>query len=99
MPAVPAPAKVLISGVNGYLGAWVTAKYLERGYSVRGTVRSIEKAGKHLYETFGKYGDKFELVEVKDITAKGAFDDAVKGIDVVVHTVRSFFFSAPFRRY
>ncbi|KZV71663.1 D-lactaldehyde dehydrogenase [Peniophora sp. CONT] len=93
MPAVPAPAKVLISGVNGYVGAWVAAKYLEHGYSVRGTVRSIEKAGKHLYDTFSKYGDKFELVEVKDITAKGAFDDAVKGVDIVAHTASPFHFN------
>ena len=89
MPAVPAPAKVLISGVNGYVGAWVAQKYLEHGYSVRGTVRSIEKAGGHLYDTFSKYGDRFELVEVKDITAKGAFDQAVQGVDIVAHTVCS----------
>ena len=87
MPAVPAPALVLISGINGYVGVWVATKYLEHGYSVRGTVRSIEKAGKHLYDLFSKYGDRFELVEVKDITSKGAFDEAVKGVDVVAHTV------------
>jgi nucleoside-diphosphate-sugar epimerase len=69
MPAVPAPAKVLVSGVNGYVGIWVARRYLEHGYSVRGTVRSIERAGKHLRETFASYGNKFELVEVVDITA------------------------------
>jgi hypothetical protein len=69
MPAVPAPAKVLVSGVNGYVGIWVARRYLEHGYSVRGTVRSIERAGKHLRDTFASYGDKFELVEVADITA------------------------------
>ncbi|VDB82935.1 unnamed protein product [Peniophora sp. CBMAI 1063] len=93
MPAVPAPAKVLISGVNGYVGAWVAEKFLEHGYSVRGTVRSIEKSGKHLYDLFSKYGDKFELVEVKDITARGAFDDAVRGVDIVAHTASPFHFN------
>ena len=88
MPAVSAPAKVLVSGVNGYVGAWVAQAFLSEGYSVRGTVRSIERSGQHLYKTFAKYGDKFELVEVKDIAAPGAFDEAVKGIDVVAHTVR-----------
>ncbi|VDB82643.1 unnamed protein product [Peniophora sp. CBMAI 1063] len=86
MPAVPAPAKVLVSGINGYIGAWVTELYLAEGYTVRGTVRSIERAGPYLRETFAKYGDKFELVEIVDITAPGAFDEAVKGIEVVVHT-------------
>jgi nucleoside-diphosphate-sugar epimerase len=69
MAPVSAPAKVLVSGVNGYLGAWTVLKYLEAGYSVRGTVRSISKSGAHLNNLFSKYGDKFELVEVKDITA------------------------------
>ena len=69
MSPVPAPAKVLVSGVNGYLGIWVVRKYLEAGYTVRGQVRSIAKAGKHLKDTFASYGDKFELVEVSDITA------------------------------
>ncbi|KZV61696.1 NAD(P)-binding protein [Peniophora sp. CONT] len=94
MPAVPSPAKVLVSGVNGYLGVWVARTYLEEGYSVRGTVRSIERAGKHLRDTFASYGDKFELVEVADITASGAFDDAVKGIDVVAHTASPFHYDA-----
>ena len=88
MPVVTAPARVLVSGVNGYLGIWVAEAYLSEGYTVRGTVRSVERAGQHLRKTFAKYGDKFELVEVEDITAPGAFDEAVKGIDVVAHTVR-----------
>ncbi|KZV61697.1 D-lactaldehyde dehydrogenase [Peniophora sp. CONT] len=90
MPAVPAPAKVLVSGVNGYVGIWVAETYLAGGYSVRGTVRSVAHAGKHLRDTFEKYGDKFELVEVADITAPGAFDEAVKSIDVVAHTASPF---------
>ena len=68
MPAVSAPAKVLVSGVNGYVGAWVAQAFLSEGYSVRGTVRSIERSGQHLYNTFEKYGDKFELAIVADIT-------------------------------
>ncbi|VDB82649.1 unnamed protein product [Peniophora sp. CBMAI 1063] len=90
MPAISAPAKVLVSGVNGYVGAWVAESYLAEGFTVRGTVRSIARAGQHLRETFAKYGDKFELVEVTDITARGAFDEAVRGIDAVAHTASPF---------
>ncbi|KAI0032260.1 NAD-P-binding protein [Vararia minispora EC-137] len=90
MPAVTAPAKALISGVNGYLGIWVARTFLEHGYIVRGTVRNVQKAGQHLKSTFAKYGDHFELVEVADITVSGAFDDAVKGVDVVIHTASPF---------
>lgn len=59
--------KVLVSGANGYIAVWLVRTLLEKGYAVRGTVRSAEK-GKHLKETFAKYGDKFEVVVVEDIT-------------------------------
>jgi nucleoside-diphosphate-sugar epimerase len=69
MSPVPAPAKVLVTGVNGYLGAWTAQKYLEAGYSVRGSLRSISKSGAHLRKIFAQYGEKFELVETADVTA------------------------------
>ncbi len=69
MPAITpnSNGKVLVSGANGYIAMWVVRTLLERGYSVRGTVRRAEK-GKHLYETFKSYGDKLEVVVVEDIT-------------------------------
>ena len=66
MPAVKAPAKVLVSGANGFIAVWVVNTLLEKGYAVRGTVRSFDK-GDHLKKLFGKYGDRFELVVVEDI--------------------------------
>ncbi|KAI0320496.1 hypothetical protein OF83DRAFT_1027405, partial [Amylostereum chailletii] len=94
MSPVPAPATVLISGINGYLGMWTVRKYLEAGYTVRGQVRSVAKSGKYIKDTFASYGDKLELVEVADITAPGAFDEAVKGVDLVVHTASPFHLNA-----
>lgn len=67
MPSLKAPAKVLVSGVNGFVAIWVVRALLESGYSVRGTVRSASK-GDHLKEIFKGYGDKLELVIVPDIT-------------------------------
>jgi nucleoside-diphosphate-sugar epimerase len=69
MPIVPAPAKVLVTGANGFIANWVVRVLLEQGYSVRGTVRTSEK-GKYLTEYFGKRGfgpDKLEMVVVNDI--------------------------------
>ena len=60
-------AKVLVTGANGYIAIWVVKTLLDQGYSVRGTVRSLEK-GKHLMSLFKDYGDKFEPVVVEDIT-------------------------------
>ena len=60
-------AKVLVTGANGYIAIWVVKTLLEQGYAVRGTVRSPEK-GNHLTSMFKKYGNKFELAIVEDIT-------------------------------
>lgn len=68
MPAVSQPAKVLVSGASGFIAIWVVRTLLERGFAVRGTVRSLKK-GEHLNKLFGeKYGDKFELAVVEDIS-------------------------------
>ncbi|KAL1741963.1 hypothetical protein HDZ31DRAFT_66409 [Schizophyllum fasciatum] len=93
MPAVSAPAKVLVSGANGYIAMWVVRTLLEAGYSVRGTVRSAAK-GAYLSNYFRAHGDKFELAIVDDITKEGAFDEAVKGVDAVEHTASPFHFKA-----
>ncbi|TFK38827.1 D-lactaldehyde dehydrogenase [Crucibulum laeve] len=84
MPTIQPGGKVLITGANGYLAMWVVHKHLDRGYAVRGTVRSNEK-GIQLAEHFKSYGDRFEIVIVEDITKEGAFDEAVKGVDAIQH--------------
>ena len=67
MPTTSSNDKVLVTGANGYIAVWLVQQLLDQGYSVRGTARS-ESKGKHLKETFSKYGDKFEFVVVDDIT-------------------------------
>jgi hypothetical protein len=93
MVATPSPAKVLVTGANGFLATWVVKKYLEAGYSVRGTVRSLSKSA-FLNDKFAHYGERFELVVVEDITKDGAFDEAVKGVDAIAHTASPFHFKA-----
>ena len=60
-------SKVLVTGANGFVAMWTVRTLLERGYSVRATVRSAKK-GEYLVRYFEKYGDKFELAIVSDIT-------------------------------
>ncbi|KAH7912524.1 hypothetical protein BJ138DRAFT_1112243 [Hygrophoropsis aurantiaca] len=87
MPALnssPANQKVLVSGANGFVAVWVVKSLLERGYSVRSTVRAEEK-GRHLKEIFASYGEKHEIMIVSDITERGAFDEAVTGVDAIQH--------------
>ncbi|KAH9057432.1 hypothetical protein EDB87DRAFT_1823648 [Lactarius vividus] len=93
MVAVSPPAKVLVTGVNGYLAVWIAKKYLEAGYFVRGTVRSLSKSG-FLKEQFAEYGERLELVVVEDITKDSAFDEAVKGVDAIANTASPFHYNA-----
>jgi len=67
MTVVAPGSKILVSGANGFIAAWLVRILLEQGYSVRGTVRSKEK-GTFLEDKFKSYGDKFELIVVEDIT-------------------------------
>jgi len=74
MPAIPSGSKVLVSGANGYIAMWVVQTLLERGYSVRGTVRSGSK-GKFMTKYFTRlgYGGKFEFVVVEDIVKVNSY--------------------------
>ena len=84
MPAVQAPATVLVTGesvknddrihvlivdlclgANGYIAIWIIKYLLERGFTVRGTVRSASK-GDYVKNLVGK---GFEYAVVPDVNA------------------------------
>ncbi|EJF56380.1 NAD(P)-binding protein [Dichomitus squalens LYAD-421 SS1] len=88
MPTIAAPEKILVTGANGYLGVWVSKLLLERGYLVRGVVRTKEKGNafvKIFEEKLPTHVKNIEYVLVPDISAEHAFDDAVKGVTGIVH--------------
>lgn len=84
--AIPAGSLVVVSGVNGFIASYAVDQLLLSGYRVRGTVRSRSKSA-WTHDLFkGKYGDgSFELAEVPDMGAPGAFDQVVKGASGFVH--------------
>lgn len=71
---------VLVTGANGFIASRTVEAFLLAGYNVRGTVRSVG-SGKEILEVLAEYvsAGRFELAVVPDITAEGAFDEAVKG--------------------
>lgn len=89
MTTVQPGGLILITGANGYIASIAVQQALERGFKVRGTVRSIEK-NKWMLKHFGP---NLELVEVPDLGAPNAFDEAVKGVDGVAHLASSVNFS------
>ncbi|KAL5531910.1 hypothetical protein ACEPAF_5473 [Sanghuangporus sanghuang] len=86
MPAISTPAKVLVTGANGFIAAWVVRTLLENGFSVRGTVREESKATflRNLLKDDVEKGT-LEFVVVPNMTTTGAFDNAVKGVNPIIH--------------
>lgn len=59
--------------------------FLNAGWTVRGTVRSMAKA-EHLLSRYPDHADKLSLVEVPDLVTGEGLDEAVKGVDAIAHT-------------
>jgi nucleoside-diphosphate-sugar epimerase len=67
----------LITGINGFIAGRTAEAFLKAGYAVRGTARKVSttQAVVAALEQLGQ----IEIVEISDITAPHAFDEAVKG--------------------
>ncbi|KAI0759547.1 NAD-P-binding protein [Trametes elegans] len=89
MPTTSPPATILVTGANGYLGLWIVRALLERGYLVRGTVRT-SAAAQTVLDTIQQrhpaHVKNIECILVPDITIVGAFNEAVRGVSGVIHT-------------
>ena len=78
---------VLLTGATGFVGFAVLRAALKQGYKIRAAVRSEEKAEtvrsnptlKDISE------DQLSFVVVPDILPEGAFDEAVKGVKLILH--------------
>lgn len=71
------------------MAAHVLNSFLSRGYTVRTTVRSQATAEK-VKETHKQYLDQLSFAIVPDVAAPGGHDEAVKGVDGVIHTASPF---------
>ena len=69
--------KIAVTGANGFIGAALTHKLCEKGYDVRGIVRSKERSLNR--------NSRLEIFAVGEINSDTNWGDALKGIDVVIH--------------
>lgn len=78
---------VLVTGASGFIAGSVVRLLQDRGYTVRGTVRSLRDQSRvgHLKELF----PDLQLYEA-DLLTEGTFDEAAKGADYVMHTASPF---------
>lgn len=83
MPALTSTdALILVTGASGFAACHIVRELIERGFRVRGTVRS-EGKGDYLKKMFG---DKFEYVIVKDVEEQDGHDEAVKDVECACST-------------
>lgn len=79
---------VLITGVTGHLGFRTLILALQAGYRVRAAVRSQSKANTILSNPVFKAlnrSSQLSFITVPDLTVTGAYDEAVKGVNHVIH--------------
>jgi nucleoside-diphosphate-sugar epimerase len=82
---------ILVTGASGYIATHIVKQLLEKGYRVRGTVRSLkdEKKVAPLRNLTDKVRFPIELVEA-DLLNEASWPKAVKGCTYVLHTASPF---------
>src|SRR5262245_4735411 len=79
-------ATVLVTGGTGFIAGWCIVELLQRGYTVRASVRSRSKEGavRAAIAPLTDAGGRLTFVEA-DLTADDGWDAAVAGCDYVLH--------------
>ncbi|KAL0380105.1 UNVERIFIED_CONTAM: Tetraketide alpha-pyrone reductase 1, partial [Sesamum angustifolium] len=84
---------VCVTGASGFIASWLVKLLLERGYTVKATVRNLNDPKKvaHLKALEGAE-ERLHLVQA-DLIEDGSFDSVVDGCEGVFHTASPVFFS------
>ncbi|MEG9862604.1 MAG: aldehyde reductase [Parvularculales bacterium] len=88
--------KVLVTGATGFVALHCVRQLLDKGYEVRGTVRS-QKRTAEVVEAMKKAGapaDNLEIVEA-DLLQDDGWDAAVAGCTYVLHVASPFIVEVP----
>ncbi|CAF1188559.1 unnamed protein product [Rotaria sordida] len=75
---------VLVTGANSFIGGWIIKYLLDKGYNVRGTVRSQAKESRVLDGIPNDQQCRVSFVYINDI-ATDSLDEAIQGIDGIIH--------------
>ncbi|MCB8981961.1 MAG: aldehyde reductase [Ardenticatenaceae bacterium] len=87
---------VLVTGASGFVGMHCILQLLEKGYRVKGTVRSLAKADhlRQILQQHSQHTDRLELVEA-DLMQDAGWAEAVSGCHYVLHVASPFPSSTP----
>lgn len=80
---------VLITGASGYIGGQTVSTFLANGYRVRLACRD-KSSCERTVSVFQGQAVNIDTVEVPDITAPHAFDEAVRNVGGVIHMASPF---------
>ncbi|XP_021910971.1 cinnamoyl-CoA reductase 1-like [Carica papaya] len=81
----PSGQTVCVTGAGGFIASWIVKLLLEKGYTVRGTVRNPDDPkNAHLRELEGAR-ERLTLCRV-DLLDFGSLKEAINGCDGVFHT-------------
>lgn len=91
MTVIDANKPILVTGASGYLGSWIVRMLLEKGHIVHATVRDPNKAASvaHLQNIAAASTGQLHLFKA-DLLDEGAFDVAMAGCELVMHTASPF---------
>ncbi|URD98483.1 NmrA-like family [Musa troglodytarum] len=84
---------VCVTGGSGYIASWLVKLLLQRGYTVRASVRDAAdpKKTEHLRALEGA-SERLHFFKA-NLLDEGSFDAVVKGCDGVFHTASPFYFA------
>jgi len=82
---------ILVTGGAGYIGSWIVKGLIEKGHTVRVSVRDKSKTEKyiHLLDLEKDYTGTVELWEA-NLTILNSFDTVAKGCDSIIHVASPF---------
>ncbi|KAK6925599.1 NAD-dependent epimerase/dehydratase [Dillenia turbinata] len=82
---------VCVTGASGYIASWIVKFLLQRGYTVKATVRDPEdpKKTEHLLSLEGAK-ERLHLFRA-NLLEEGSFDSVVEGCEGVFHTASPFY--------
>lgn len=91
MRVIDTAKPILVTGAGGYIASWIIEYLLEKGYRVRGTVRSLAANDRlaHLESMAKHYEGRLELFEA-DLLRHGSFQKAMDGCELIFHTASPF---------
>lgn len=82
---------VVVTGASGFIAKHVIAELLKRGYAVRGTLRSLDRAQSVRDAVQSQGADAHALTFVAaDLLQDAGWDEALSGTTLVVHTASPF---------